>query len=68
LAQHDPMAQIQRVTHSQFSSQQWFGWENRLDRITVAKDDFKLGKQRAIACEAASAMHNELFVQIGRRS
>jgi hypothetical protein len=62
------LAQIQRVTKSQFFSQQWFRWENPLDRITVAKDDFKLGKDWAIAYEAANAIHSELFVQIWRRA
>jgi len=62
------LAQIQRVTQTQFFSQQWFRWENPLDQITVAKDDFKLGKDWTIAYEAANAIHNELFVQIWRRT
>ncbi len=38
------LAQIQRVTQARFFPQQWFRWENPLDRITAAKDDFKLSK------------------------
>jgi putative sugar O-methyltransferase len=62
------LAQIQRVTRSQFFSQQWFRWENPPDRITVAKNDFKRGNEWAIAYEAANAIHSELFVQIWRRA
>jgi hypothetical protein len=62
------LVQIQRVTRSQFFSQQWLRWENPLDRITVAQDDFKLGKDWVIAYEAANAIHSELFVQIWRRA
>jgi putative sugar O-methyltransferase len=61
-------AQIQRVMRSQFFSQQWFRWENPLDRITVAKNDFTLGNEWALAYEAANAIHSELFVQIWRRA
>jgi len=62
------LVQIQRVTRSPFFSQQWLRWENPLDRITVAQDDFKLGKDWVIAYEAANAIHSELFVQIWRRA
>jgi hypothetical protein len=36
--------------------------------LTVAKGDFKLGKEWAIAYEAANAIDNELFVQIWKRN
>jgi putative sugar O-methyltransferase len=62
------LAQIQRVTRSQFFSQQWFRWENPLDRVTVSKSDFTLGDEWTIAYEAANAIHSELFVQIWRRA
>ncbi len=62
------LAQIQRLTRAHFFSQQWLRWENPIDRITVAKDDFKLGNEWAIAHEAPNPIHSELFVQIWRRA
>ena len=41
------LGQIDRLTRSHFFSQQWVKWRNETDRITVAKDDFKLGSRMA---------------------
>jgi hypothetical protein len=37
------------IRHRTSRSLTWFRWENLLDRITVANDDFQLGQDRAIA-------------------